>query len=138
MKLELYLEKKTINDNKLLIFYCQSQKTVNTWKISGLFIVKWPITIKFRTREQTLKPETFSLAFFSLHNNVSNIFLVLMVLWVSQLTEIQKCRSMLIYLLYKVWLENSRKSEIILIFDSYLLLSIFRYLVVVKMICWQT
>ena len=38
--------------------YCQIQKTVNTWKISGMLIVYWPITIKFRTREQTSKPQT--------------------------------------------------------------------------------
>ena len=38
--------------------YCQTQKTVNTWKISGMLIVYWPITIKFRTCEQTSKPQT--------------------------------------------------------------------------------
>ena len=38
--------------------YCQTQKTVNTVKISGMLIVHWPITIKFRTREQTSKPQT--------------------------------------------------------------------------------
>ena len=31
---------------------------MNTWKISGMLIVYWPITIKFRTREQTSKPLT--------------------------------------------------------------------------------
>ena len=39
-------------------YYCQTQKTVNTWKISGMLIVYWPITIKFRTCEQTSKPQT--------------------------------------------------------------------------------
>ena len=39
-------------------YYCQSQKTVNTWKISGMSIVYWPITIKFRTHEQTSRPQT--------------------------------------------------------------------------------
>ena len=38
--------------------YCETQKTVNTWKISGMLIVRWPITITFRTREQTSKPQT--------------------------------------------------------------------------------
>ena len=38
--------------------YCQTQKTVNTWKISGMLIVYWPITIKFRIRKQTSKPQT--------------------------------------------------------------------------------
>ena len=33
--------------------YCQTQKTVNTRKISGMLIVYWLITVKFRTREQT-------------------------------------------------------------------------------------
>ena len=37
---------------------CQSQKTVNNWKISGILIVYWPIKIKFRTREQTSKQQT--------------------------------------------------------------------------------
>ena len=38
--------------------YCQTQKTVDTWKISGMLIVYGPITVKFRTREQTSKPQT--------------------------------------------------------------------------------
>ena len=38
-------------------YYCQTQKTANTWKISGMLIVYWPITIKFRIREQTSKPQ---------------------------------------------------------------------------------
>ena len=49
---------KDNNYNIKLSFYCQTQKTVNTWKISGMLIVYWPITIKFRTREQTSKPQT--------------------------------------------------------------------------------
>ena len=39
-------------------FYCETQKTVNTWKFSGMLIVYSPITVKFRTREQTAKPQT--------------------------------------------------------------------------------
>ena len=31
------------------IFYRETQITVNTWKISEMLIVYWPITIKFRT-----------------------------------------------------------------------------------------
>ena len=38
--------------------YCQTHKTLNTWKISGMLIVYWPITIKFRIRKQTSKPQT--------------------------------------------------------------------------------
>ena len=38
--------------------YSQTQKTMNTWKISGMLIVYWPITIKFRIRKQTSKPQT--------------------------------------------------------------------------------
>ena len=41
-----------------MIAYCQIQKTVNTWKISGMLIVYWPITIKFRIRKLTSKPQT--------------------------------------------------------------------------------
>ena len=36
--------------------YCQTQKTMNTCKISGMLIVYCPITIKFRIRQQTSKP----------------------------------------------------------------------------------
>ena len=36
----------------------QASRTVNTWKISGMLIVWWPITIMFRTPEQTSKPQT--------------------------------------------------------------------------------
>ena len=38
--------------------YCQTHKTLNTWKISGMLIVYWPITIKFRIPKQTSKPQT--------------------------------------------------------------------------------
>ena len=41
-------EKRALEGN-----YCQTQKTANTWKISGMLIVYWPITIKFRIRKQT-------------------------------------------------------------------------------------
>ena len=34
------------------------RKPVNTWKISGMLIVWWPITIMFRTCKQTSKPQT--------------------------------------------------------------------------------
>ena len=37
---------------------CQTQKTVNTSKISGMLIVYWPITIKFRIRKENPKPQT--------------------------------------------------------------------------------
>ena len=40
------------------VFYCQTQKTLNTRKTSGMLIVYWPIAIKFRTCEQTSKPQT--------------------------------------------------------------------------------
>ena len=39
-------------------FYCQTQKTVNTWKISWTLIVYRPTAIKFRIRKQTSKPQT--------------------------------------------------------------------------------
>ena len=38
--------------------YCQTQKTVNTWKISGMLIAYWRITIKFRIRKQTSEAQT--------------------------------------------------------------------------------
>ena len=43
---------------KQIQIYCQTQKTVNTSKISGTLIVYWPITIKFRICEQSSKPQT--------------------------------------------------------------------------------
>ena len=42
----------------IIYIYCESQKTVNTWKISGMLIVWWPIKIMFRTCEQTSKPQS--------------------------------------------------------------------------------
>ena len=39
-------------------YYCQTQKTVNTWKISGMLDVYWPITIKLRICKQSSKPQT--------------------------------------------------------------------------------
>ena len=39
-------------------YYCQSQKTVNTWKISGMSIVYWPITI---SSGRTSKPQDHKL-----------------------------------------------------------------------------
>ena len=38
--------------------YCQTQKIMKTWKISGMLIVYWPISIKFRIHKQTSKPQT--------------------------------------------------------------------------------
>ena len=38
--------------------YYEIHETVNTWEISGMLIVWWPITIMFRTRQQTWKPQT--------------------------------------------------------------------------------
>ena len=58
-----------------------------------MLIVYWPITIKFKIRMQSSKPQPnyrccllFSyllLAYFLQHNNIPWIFLVFMVLWVS-------------------------------------------------------
>ena len=39
-------------------YFCKTQKNINTWKISGMLIVEWPITIKFRTCEQASKAQT--------------------------------------------------------------------------------
>ena len=44
--------------HEILLHSFQASLTVNTWKISGMLIVWWPITIMFRTREQTSKPQT--------------------------------------------------------------------------------
>ena len=44
-------------------FYCQTQKTVNTWEISGMLIVKWPFTIKTRTCKPVSKPQTKIIGF---------------------------------------------------------------------------
>ena len=38
--------------------FSHTRKTVNTWNISGLFIVLWPITAKIRTYELATKPQT--------------------------------------------------------------------------------
>ena len=40
------------------IYYCETQKTHEHMKISGMLIVWWPITIMFRTWKQTSKPQT--------------------------------------------------------------------------------
>ena len=52
-KLQIYQNLNTV----MWLRYCQTQKTANTWKISGMLIVYWPITIKFRIRKQTSKPQ---------------------------------------------------------------------------------
>ena len=52
--------------NKTVSSYCQTQKTVITWKISGMSIVYWPITIKTRTREQTQNHKRITVAVCSL------------------------------------------------------------------------
>ena len=44
--------------HEILLHSFQASLTVNTWKISGMLIVWWPITINFKTREQTSKPQT--------------------------------------------------------------------------------
>ena len=41
-------------------YYRQTQKTVNTSKISAMLIVYWPITTKFRIRKQTSKSQIYS------------------------------------------------------------------------------
>ena len=48
-----FFYKKQIKHKTKGTSYCQTQKTVNNWKISGMLIVYWPITIKFRTGEET-------------------------------------------------------------------------------------
>ena len=52
-KLQIYQNLNTV----MWLRYCQTQKTANTWKISGMLIVYWPITIKFRIRKQTSEPQ---------------------------------------------------------------------------------
>ena len=52
-----FFYKKQIKHRTKGTSYCQSQKTENR-KILGMLIVYWPITIKFRTREQTSKQQT--------------------------------------------------------------------------------
>lgn len=39
------------------LFHCETQKTANT--LIWLWQVYWPITVKFRTSEYSLKPETY-------------------------------------------------------------------------------
>ena len=57
-QIQTYLQRLSEGiSNHTNTFYCQTQKTVNTWKISGMLIVYWPITIKFRIRKQTSKPK---------------------------------------------------------------------------------
>ena len=51
----IYIKTRTFQE---ATFYCQTQKTLNTWKFSGMLIVYWPIIIKFRIRKQTSKPQT--------------------------------------------------------------------------------
>ena len=53
---DVFLGKQKSETNYL--YYCQTHKTVNTWKISGMLIVYWSITIKLRIRKQTSKPQT--------------------------------------------------------------------------------
>ena len=54
----ILLDPTTRGITKAKLFYCRTQKTVNTWKISGILIVHWPITIKFRIRKRASKPQT--------------------------------------------------------------------------------
>ena len=51
------LLKNNMSRQLMTRYYCQTQKTVNIWKISGMLIVYWPITIKFRICKQTSKPQ---------------------------------------------------------------------------------
>ena len=37
-------------------FYSVTRETTNTWNISGMFIVLWPITAKIKTQELATKP----------------------------------------------------------------------------------
>ena len=54
----MYTFKAVNTINSYCLFnYFQTPKTVNTWKISGMLIVYWSITIKFRIRKQTSKPK---------------------------------------------------------------------------------
>ena len=38
--------------------YCATGKIVNTWNISGMLIMLWPITAKIKTPELGTKPQT--------------------------------------------------------------------------------
>ena len=49
----------SLNFNHLTqIYYSATGKPLNTWNISGMFIVLWPITAKISTRELATKPQT--------------------------------------------------------------------------------
>ena len=39
-------------------YYSITEKTVNTWNISGMFILLWPITAKTRTHKLPKKPQS--------------------------------------------------------------------------------
>ena len=69
-------------------------KQGNTWNISGMFLVLWPITVKIWTGKLATKPQTSLvnvlacsllshpwLAFFFQHNDIPDIFLVLTFSW---------------------------------------------------------
>ena len=67
LKVEVFRTRKqpTIEQKSLVLkqppaqlVYWQTQKTVSIRKISGTFIVYWPIKTKFRMRKQTSKPQT--------------------------------------------------------------------------------
>ena len=77
----------------------ETQKTVNTQIISGMFIVKCPIRAKKRTHRQTIKPptdgthrqtwQTWQLcclwfSFIAPNSKISKVFLVFQVFWVTQ------------------------------------------------------
>ena len=44
--------------HKAVTIYSATGKTLNTWNISGMFIVLWPITAKTNARELAAKPQT--------------------------------------------------------------------------------
>ena len=48
----------TLNFILILCLCCQTRKTVDPWKISGMLVVYWPIKIKFMIFKQTSKPQT--------------------------------------------------------------------------------
>ena len=109
---------------------------MNTWKISGMLIVYWPITIKFRTREQTSKPQTnyrccLRFRYLAPHWFISrNTITFHKYFWCSRFCEFhsQNCRSLQLrsprkppcvsstkirvelWLVEKCWLTSSRKS----------------------------
>ena len=92
---DVFLGKQKSETNYL--YYCQTHKTMNTWKFSGMLIVYWPITIKFRIRKQTSKPQTnyrcclrfsYLAPYWLISCNTitfhKSVFLVFTVLWVSK------------------------------------------------------